>query len=208
MLKTWVVAFATFFVTIGPVDLAVLLPALTPGMSAARRRTTAVKSVVLAGLILFCFALFGNALLQYLGISLPAMRIAGGILLLLFGITMVFGQQSGRSRSTSEEELEAVRKEDISVFPLATPLMAGPASMGAAVLLMAESRGEPMQQAAVLLALAAVLLVTLMLFLLSTRVQKRLGVTGQYVISRTAGVLLTALAVQFLLDGLRASALW
>lgn len=208
MMKTIAIAFATFFVTIGPVDLAVLLPALTPGITSARRRDVAVKAVLIAGMVLMLFAVFGNVLLEYLGITLPAMKIAGGILLLLFGTAMVFGREIGGSRSTSEETAEALRKDDISVFPLATPLIAGPASMGAAVLLMADTGGDVLLQGAVLLGLAAVLCVTLLLFFLSDRVQKYLGVTGQHVISRTAGVLLTALAVQFLLDGLLESPLW
>lgn len=201
MLKTAAVAFATFFATIGPVDLAAILPALTPGVTSARRRSIAVRAVCIAGILLFCFTLFGNRLLEYLGISLPAMRIAGGILLLLFGITMVFGRQTGSSRSTSEETTEAVQKTDIAVFPLATPLIAGPASMGAAVLLSAGAAGDVMTQIGILAGLTAVLALTLILFFVSDQVQKLLGVTGQHVVSRTAGVLLTALAVQFILDG-------
>ncbi len=208
MLKYAAVAFATFFATIGPVDLAVLLVALTPGLSGAKRRAIAVKAVLIAGLILLGFTFFGSVLLSYLGITLPAMRIAGGILLLLFGINMVFGQQTGSSRSTSEEAIEAKQKDDISVFPLATPLIAGPASMGAAVLLMAGTEGDLIREAAVIAALIGVLGVTLLLFLAATRVQKFFGVTGQHVVSRTAGVLLTALAVQFLLDGFAESGLW
>ena len=201
MFKTAAVAFATFFATIGPVDLAAILPALTPGISSSRRRSIAFRAVFIAGMILLGFTLFGNRLLEYLGISLPAMRIAGGILLLLFGITMVFGQQAGSSRSTSEETSEAIQKPDIAVFPLATPLIAGPASMGAAVLLTAETGGDLLLQVAVIAGLMAVLGITLLLFLASAQVQKLLGVTGQHVVSRTAGVLLTALAVQFILDG-------
>nr|WP_294345104.1 MarC family protein [Prosthecochloris sp.] len=201
MLKTAAVAFATFFATIGPVDLAAILPALTPGITADRRRSIALRAVFIAGIILLGFTLFGNRLLEYLGISLSAMRIAGGILLLLFGINMVFGQQIGSSRSTNEETSEAMQKPDIAVFPLATPLIAGPASMGGAVLLTAETGGDVMLQVAVIAGLIAVLALTLLLFLASAQVQKLLGVTGQHVVSRTAGVLLTALAVQFVLDG-------
>ncbi|ASQ91235.1 antibiotic resistance protein MarC [Prosthecochloris sp. GSB1] len=201
MLKTAAIAFATFFATIGPVDLAALLPALMPDDDVLRRRSVAVKAVLVAGGILLGFTLFGNPLLGFLGISLPAMRIAGGILLLLFGVNMVFGRQTGFSRSTDEEANEAVMKPDVAVFPLATPLIAGPASMGAAVLLTAETGGDPLLLLAVVAALAAVLAVTLLLFLLAAQVRELLGVTGLHVVSRTAGVLLTALAVQFMLDG-------
>lgn len=202
MLKTAAIAFATFFATIGPVDLAALLPALMPDDDVSRRRSVAVRAVLVAGGILLGFTLFGNTLLEYLGISLPAMRIAGGILLLLFGVNMVFGRQTGISRSTDEEASEAVMKPDIAVFPLATPLIAGPASMGAAVLLTAETGGDPLLLLAVVAALTAVLAVTLLLFLLAAQVRELLGVTGLHVVTRTAGVLLTALAVQFMLDGM------
>jgi multiple antibiotic resistance protein len=208
MLRTAAVAFATFFATIGPVDLAALLPALTPYHTVSQRRKIAVKGVSVATVILLVFALTGNALLDYLGISLAALRISGGILLLLLGISMVFGQQAGGPRSSEEETREAMQKQDISVFPIATPLIAGPASTGAVVLLMAETKGDLFLQAAVLGALMTVLALTLLLFLAANSVQKLLGVTGLHVISRTVGVILSALAVQFILDGLRESRLF
>ena len=161
-----------------------------------------MRAVFIAGIILLGFTLFGNRLLEYLGISLPAICVGGEILLLLFGITMVFGQQTGSSRSTNEETSEAIQKPDIAVFPLVAPLIAGPASMGAAVLLKAETGGDFMLQVAVIAGLIAMLAITLLLFLASAQVQKLLGITGQHVVSRAAGVLLTAFAVQFILDGI------
>jgi multiple antibiotic resistance protein len=121
---------------------------------------------------------------------------------------MVFARSSGGTSTTDDEEREAATREDISVFPLATPLIAGPGAMGAAVLLMAETERDLARQAAVLLALLAVLALTLAGLLLATRVQRLLGVTGMQVVSRVFGVLLTALAVQFVFDGLATSGLF
>lgn len=160
-----------------------------------------------AGILLF-FAFFGTSLLDYLGILLAALRIAGGILLLLFAISMVFGNQVGGSRSSEEETLEALQKSDLSVFPLAMPLIAGPASMSAAVLLMADTGGDLLQQSAVLAALLVVLLLTLFFLMMAAGIRKLLGVTGLHVVSRTVGIVLCSLAVQFMIDGLRESRLF
>jgi multiple antibiotic resistance protein len=208
MLKTAAIAFATFFATIGPLDLAALFAALTPYHSEAERRTIAVKGSLIAAAILLFFAFSGTRLLDYFGISLAALRISGGILLLLFAIDMVFGNQSVKGRSSEEEKLEAMQKSDLSVFPLAMPLIAGPASIGSAVLLMAEAEGELLQQSAVVAALLLVLLLTLVFLMAATRIQKLLGITGLHVISRTVGILLCALAVQFMIDGIRESRLF
>lgn len=207
MFKTAAIAFATFLATIGPVDLAALLAALTPDHTAAERRAVAFKSVALAACILLVFAFGGNALFAYLGISLAALRISGGILLLLMAIGMVFGEGAGSRRPSGDEVLEAMQRPDISVFPMAIPLIAGPATIGAALLLMAETRGDPLLQAAVVGAMLAVLSITLLLFMAASGVQRLLGVTGLHVVSRTVGVVLSALAVQFMLDGLLQSGL-
>lgn len=207
MVKTAAIAFATFLATVGPVDLAALLAALTPYHTQAERRAVAVKAVGIATCILLVFAFGGNALLSSLGISLAALRISGGILLLLMAVGMVFGEAAGSRRPSGEEALEAMQKPDISVFPMATPLIAGPATIGASLLLMAETRGEILLQLAVVGALLAVLLITLLLFMAASTVQRILGVTGLHVVSRMIGVVLAALAVQFMLDGLLQSGL-
>jgi multiple antibiotic resistance protein len=207
MFKTAAVAFATFLATVGPVDLAALLAALTPDHTEAERRAVAFKSVGLAACILLVFAFAGNVLLAYLGITLAALRISGGILLLLMAIGMVFGEGAGSRRPSGEEALEAMQRPDISVFPMAIPLIAGPATIGAALLLMAETRGDLLLQAAVVGAMIAVLSITLLLFMAASGVQRLLGVTGLHVVSRTVGVVLSALAVQFMLDGLLQSGL-
>jgi multiple antibiotic resistance protein len=152
---------------------------------------------------LLLFAFFGKPLLGYLGITLSSLKTAGGILLLLVGINMVLAKSSGLSSTTSDEAEEASHKEDISVFPLATPLIAGAGTMGAVVLLMADADGDAMRTTAVIVALLANLGLTLIFLLMATQIQKLLGVTGLNVISRVVGVLLTALAVQFIFDGIR-----
>jgi len=202
-----IVAFATFFATIGPVDVAAIFAALTTHATLKRKRIMALRGTLIAGAILILFALAGEWLLATLGISLAALRTAGGILLLLIGIDMVFARDSGGTTTTSEETQEATLKKDISVFPIATPLIAGPGAMGAAILLMADAEGNISQQIAVIAALLLVLLLTLVSLLLASRIHKLLGVTGMHVISRVMGILLAALAVQFIFDGIRKSGL-
>lgn len=202
------VAFTTFFATMGPVDVAALFAALTPKDTPAQRRATAFKGVGIATLILLLFAIFGEAVLTRMGISLPAMRTAGGILLLLIAIDMVFARQSGGSTATEDETDEALHKQDVSVFPLATPLIAGPGTMGAVVLLTAEAKGDLTHWGIVVGAMLTVLIITMLLLLVAGKIQKFFGVTGLNVISRVVGVLLAALAVQFIFEGLAASELF
>jgi len=207
VMETAGVAFATFFATIGPLDVAAMYAALTSGVSPKRRRQMAVRGTLIAGSILLLFALVGDFLLAGLGISLAALRTGGGILLLLIGIDLVFARSSGSTSTTDEEEKEAQSKQDISVFPLATPLIAGPGALGAVILLMANAEGELVLQAVVIAALIAILLLTLAMLILASEIQQFLGVTGMHVVTRIFGVLLSALAVQFIFDGIAASGL-
>ena len=177
-------------------------------MPPAARRRTAIKGVLVAAGILLFFAFFGRSLLQYLGITLASLKTAGGILLLLVGINMVMAHSSGISSTTDVEAAEAAQRADLSVFPLATPLIAGAGAMGAVVLLMSDAHGDPARTAAVVIALLAVLGLSLFFLLIATQIQKMLGVTGLNVISRVIGVLLTALAVQFIFDSIRGSQLF
>ncbi|TVP82106.1 MarC family protein [Thioalkalivibrio sp.] len=205
MIDVAIVAFTTFFVTVGPVDVAVVYAALTPKHTPAARQKMALRATVVATIILLGFALLGETLLSWLGISLPALRTAGGILLLLIGIDMVFARQSGGVSATESETREASGRADISVFPLATPLIAGPGAMGAAILLMAGTSGDTLHQATVLAMLLLVLLLTFLCLLAAVRIQHLLGVTGAQVLTRILGVLLCALAVQFVFDGIAES---
>lgn len=202
MFETALIALTTFFATIGPLDVAISFAALTPGFTPAERRATAVKGTVIAGVLLAFFVVFGKAVLDLFGISLPALRIAGGILLLLIAVDMVFARTSGGLSTTNEERKEAAKRLDISVFPIATPLIVGPGAISAVVLLMAEARGDAVHAAVVVGALAANLVLTLVLMLIASQVQKVLGLTGVHVISRIVGILIAALAVQFVLLGL------
>lgn len=207
MRETALVALATFFATIGPLDVAVLFAGLTHQHSARERRAMALRGVAIAAVILLFFALAGEAILASFGISLAALQTAGGILLLLIAIDMVFARSSGGTTTTEAEVTEAASKRDIAVFPLAMPLIAGPGAMGAAILLVAEAEGDPALTAVVVAALLGMLLITLVLLLTATQVQKLFGVTAMHVVSRIAGILLAALAVQFLFDGIGDSGL-
>lgn len=207
MLETAVVAFTTFFATIGPLDVAAMFAVMTPNAAPAFKRSMAYRGILVAALILLLFAFAGEFLLHSLGISLAALKISGGILLLLIGIDMVFARASGGTSTTNEETSEAVSKHDISVFPLATPLIAGPGAMGAVILLMARAEGHLLSELIVIAMLLAVLLATLLFLLIATQLQRLLGLTGMHVVNRIFGVLLAALAVQFMIDGLAQSGL-
>lgn len=206
--ETGLVAFATFFATIGPLDVAFVFASLTASMPPKVRSVQALRGTIIATVILLAFAIFGEAVLRLFGISLAALRIGGGILLLLIAIDLVFARSSGASSPTPDEAQEAADRADISTFPLATPLIAGPGTMGAVVLLMTGEDGDYGQMAAVVGALLAVLAVTFFCMLAASQIQKLLGRTGVHVVARVFGVLLAGLAVQFMLDGLKQSALF
>lgn len=205
MLETYIVAFTTFFATVGPLDVAAVFAAMTVGNTREKAKSMALRGVLIATVILLGFAFGGQIILKTLGISLAALKVAGGILLLLIAIDMVFARVSGVSSTTDEEEAEANSKNDIAVFPLATPLLAGPGAMGAAILLSTQQAHDPWLQFMVILGIISIMLMSLCLLLLATQVQNLLGVTGMHVISRVFGVLLAALAVQFMFDGIIAS---
>ncbi len=207
MSETALVAFATFFATIGPVDVAALFAALTARSTASERRAMAFKGVGIATIILLAFAFFGGAALERMGITLAAMRVAGGILLFLIAVDMVFARASGGTSTTEDETDEAKHRQDISVFPLATPLIAGPGTMGAVVMLSAEAGDDLVKLGSVIAALLVVLIICLAALMVSSQLQRLFGITGLNVLSRVVGVLLAALAVQFVFDGLKNSSL-
>ncbi len=207
MLETAILALTTFFATIGPLDVAAMFAVLTNNYTEKLKRAIALRGTLIATGILLTFALIGELLLTSLGISLAALRIAGGILLLLMGIDMVFARSSGGTSTTSEEKQEAFSKSDISVFPLATPLIAGPGAMGAVILLIANQPGDITAQAIIIASLLIILLLTFISLLLAVKIQNLLGVTGMHVIARVMGVLLSALAVQFIIDVIKQSGL-
>lgn len=198
--------FIALFVIMDPVGTAAMFAGLTHGVGEGLRRRLALRAVSVAGFILLFFAFAGDFLLRALSIGLPAFRIAGGILLFLLAIDMVFARQTGLRSLTETENREADHEaraqHDISIFPLAIPLIAGPGALTTMVLLMGGTRGDGPAQAGVIFVMITVLAITLVLLLLSGRVMKLLGTTGANVISRVLAILLAALAVQFVLDGL------
>ena len=206
--ETAVVALATLFATVGPLDVGVIFATLTGRLAPRERVRTALTGTAVAGVVLLAFAFFGEGMLDLFGISLPALRIAGGILLLLIAIDMVFGRASGATSTTPDEAAEAMTSTDISVFPLATPLIAGPGAMGAVILLMAETRGDPIAGAVVVAAVLAILALALASMLLAAQLQRLLGRTGVHVVGRVFGVILAALSVQFMLHGLAEAGLF
>ena len=195
--------FVVLFVVIDPIGTAPIFGALTRGGSTSYRRHMAVKGILLASGIMLFFAFTGDYLLGALGISVPAFRIAGGILLFLVAIDMVFARQSGLRSATVREQEEARFKEDISVFPLAFPLLAGPGALTTILLLVGDAEGDAVMFWGMLGVLGFVLLLALVALLLAGQLMKILGETGANVIDRLLGVILSALAVQFVVDGVQ-----
>lgn len=206
-IDTGLIALTTFFATLGPADLTLVFAALTQKSTPAQRRIMALRGVLVAAGILVFFALFGEPILTLFGVSLPALRTAGGILLLLIAIDMVFARHSGGTGTTPEEENEAQHREDISVFPLAMPLIAGPGAISAVILLTTGTHGNQLEWAVVVGALLLMLAICYLAMLVAIPIQRLLGITGLSVVSRIVGILLAALAVQFLFDGVKGSGL-
>jgi multiple antibiotic resistance protein len=201
-LEYLVSALVTLLVVVDPVGLVPSFLAVTQGVPATARRQIAVRSCVIAGAILAGTALVGDWLLAKLGITLPAFRIAGGLLLFAVASEMVFGVRIVRQAKQAEEALdEHVR--NVAAFPLAIPLMAGPGAITATLLLAGQAGGKPLLLATLIGVIAVTVAVCLGVFLLASRIERLLGVTGNVVSSRLLGVLLAALAVQFVIDGVR-----
>jgi MarC family membrane protein len=196
--------FVVFFVVVDPLSLIPLFAGLTQGASARYKKKMAGKASVIALVICVLFALAGARFLGLMGISLSAFRIAGGTLLFLIALDMVFARPSG-TRSTSSEQEEAKRRDDISVFPLAFPFIAGPGALATILLAVGEVDAKPLLFAGFLGVVGMVLIICWVLMLATPRLMKVLGVTGANVVSRLSGVILAALAVQFIVDGIRGS---
>jgi len=197
-LTFYITAFVTLFVIIDPVGLAPLFVAITPGASARERRAIAARACLIAVFLLALFGFFGEAVLGFAGISMPAFRIAGGILLFLTALEMLFERRAKRREDQTEED-----RPDPSVFPLATPLLAGPGSMATMILLTGEVEGDLASQAMIIGVMAVVVGSAFLLFLSAGLLERAVGKTGINVITRLLGMLLAALSVQFVLDGMR-----
>lgn len=196
-----ITAFTTLFVIIDPIGLTPLFVALTQGMEPSRRRAIAIRSCVTGALILIVFAIFGEALLGFVGISMPAFRIAGGILLFLTALEMLFQKRATRRKSNADEASAEDHHDDPSVFPIGIPLIAGPGAI-ASMILLTGSTNSVAGFAAVIGVMLAVLVIVYILFTFAGLIERGLGKTGVDVVTRLLGMLLAALAIQFILDGL------
>ncbi|MDP5358815.1 MAG: MarC family protein, partial [Paracoccaceae bacterium] len=196
-----IAAFTTIFIIIDPPGLAPVFIALTQGMTAAQRRAIAIRACIVSAGLMLVFLFLGEAVLGFIGISMDAFRIAGGILLFLTALDMLFQRRQAR-RADSAAEGQAEHHDDPSVFPLALPLIVGPGAITTIILLAGEA-----QSAADFGAIAGVLLGVLFIvfaaFLAAPAIERALGKTGLNIVTRVLGMLLAALAVQFVLDGLR-----
>ena len=197
-----ITAFATLFVVIDPPGLVPLFIALTQGMDPAHRRAMARRACLIASVLLLVFGLFGESILGFIGISMPAFRIAGGILLFLTALDMLFERRTQRREGQQPDP-----DHDPSVFPLATPLIAGPGAIATMILLMGQAGGTIGAKLWVIGLLAAIMLVTFLFLLASPPIERLLGRTGTVVITRLLGMLLAALSVQFVIDGVRQTGL-
>ena len=207
MLETALTAFTTFFATIGPIESAVIFVTLTPGLDKKTRRSISLKAALIATFIILSFALLGQPILNRLGVTLAALQTAGGIILFFISIDMIFARQSGAISMSLTESDEAENKADIAVFPLATPILAGPGAMSGAILLAANTENDPFLLLVVISALIAVMILAAIFLLIAQEIHDFIGVTAQKVIVRVMGILLSALAVQSIFDGLSASAI-
>ncbi len=196
-----ITAFTTLFVIIDPIGLAPLFVAMTAGMSDSKRRAIGLRACVIAFAILCIFAFFGEAVLGFIGIGLPAFRISGGILLFLTALEMLFQKRQARRENNAEDAHED-HGDDPSVFPIAIPLIAGPGAIATMILLMDRADGFA-GSISIIAVLAFVLAIVFVLFLISGSLERILGKVGVNVVTRLLGLLLAALAIQFILDGLR-----
>src|ERR1700685_685606 len=196
--------FVVFLVVVEPISLIPVFVGLTKDGTPAQRRHMARRAVLISAIILTLFAVGGGPFLRLMSISLDSFRIFGGLLLFLISLEMVFARTSG-TRTSTKEELESRQREDISVFPLAFPFISGPGALATILLVFSPTTGKPLLFLGLLLCVFVVLLITLAVLYLATPMLRILGVTGTSVINRLSGVLLGALAVQYVVDGLRGS---
>jgi len=206
LIESFLKFFVVFFLVVEPISLVPVFATLTEGANAAYRKRMAIKSVIVAGMIIIGFALSGAAFLEGMGISIGAFRIFGGLLLFLVALEMVFARESG-TRTSTDEQAESRRRADISVFPLAFPFMSGPGALTTILLWFGpvSAVDQPALFAALLAAAVLVLLISLVMMLGAGPLMRILGATGTNVANRLLGVVLGALAVQFIVDGIRAS---
>lgn len=198
-------AFTTLLVTTDPPGLAPIFLALTAGMNQAQRRQAAIRGTLIGFVILAVFAITGAGILSLLGISLPAFRIAGGLLLFFIAFEMIFEKRQERKEKATEVAITRDHIHNLAVFPLAIPLISGPGSISATILLAGNFQG-PLERTQLIAVIALVFLMILAALVIADRIDRYLGQTGRAILTRLLGVLLSALAVQFVIDGIRATA--
>lgn len=203
-LEFFISALVTLLVVVDPLGLVPIFTSLTARLPVPARRKVAIRASLIAFLILCGAALIGDWLLRQLGIGLPAFRIAGGLLLFSIASEMVFGVRIVRESNTAEAAVEEEHVRNIAAFPLGIPLMAGPGAITAVILLAGRASGDPVRLGGLIAVIAIVMAACLVAFLIGTRITKLLGVTGNIVLERLLGVILAALAVQFVIDGVKA----
>jgi multiple antibiotic resistance protein len=199
-------ALVTMLVTLDPPGLAPIFLSLTRGMSEGERKQVAIRASIIAFCIMAFFAVAGDVVLKALGVSLPAFRIAGGLLLFWIAFEMVFERRTERKQQTAETAITLDHIRNVAAFPLAIPLMAGPGALTAMILLAGRAHGDPLLLITLAVICGLVVLSCLLVFLSATPIAKLLGVTGNIVLTRLLGVILAALAVQFVIDGIKAAA--
>lgn len=200
---TLINASVTLLVTIDPIGLAPLLLALTAGMDRAARTQIAFRGIAIATGLLVLFALAGMTILDLFGITMPAFRIAGGLLLFWLAFEMVYEKRQERKQETTVRAVSHDEMKHIAVFPLAIPLIAGPGAISATVLLSTEM-SAPLERAALIGVILGLMVLCMIVFMLAERVDRFLGDTGRMVLTRLLGVILAALSVQFVADGILA----
>ena len=201
MVTFFVKALVALFTIVDPVGLVPVVLALTTGMTPPERTLVIFRATIIAGIVIAVFGIFGQFIFASLGVTSEAFSIAGGALLFLVAFDMLFGRQSG-TRETRREAREARTREDVSVFPLAIPMIAGPGTITTIILLVGNAGSDPIQLSLVAIAAILTLASSLATMLISAQIQKRIGTTGILVLSRVLGILLAAVALQFILNGI------
>ncbi|BCH59511.1 UPF0056 inner membrane protein [Agrobacterium vitis] len=197
-------AFTTLLVTLDPPGLAPLFLGLTRGMTRHQRKQVALRGAAIAFGILVVFAVFGASILEALGISIGAFRIAGGLMLFVIAFEMIFEKRQERKEKTSEDAITRDHMHNIAVFPLALPLIAGPGAISATILLAGALPG-PVERTELILVIGLCIGVVLLALVIADRLDRFLGVTGRAILTRLLGVILAALSVQFVVDGIKSA---